>query len=120
VGGHNLPRDAESALHCAKLHKSFLSGMKFHLFMDALRKALNRDNGFAIRALGRIDARNHRLTIHKDSTRATLSLFTTDFGARQAKSLAQKGRERFARFCIERMLDAVDNKRDLIIHSCFP
>jgi hypothetical protein len=46
--------------------------------MYTLRKSFNRNDGFSIRALGRINARDHRLTVHKDSTRAALGFATAD------------------------------------------
>jgi hypothetical protein len=86
--GHDLSRDAESALHRAMFHKSFLKRMKFHLFVDALGKTFNGNNRLAIRAFGRIDARDYWLTIYKDGASAALRFFTADLCTCQAKSLA--------------------------------
>jgi hypothetical protein len=85
--------------------------------MYALGKALNRDDCFTIRAFGGIDARDHRLTIHKDSTRAALGFFATNLCARQAQSLAEKSRKRFAWFGLKIVFDTVNCKGDLIIHK---
>jgi hypothetical protein len=57
--------------------------------MDALGKSFNCDNCFSIGALGRINTRDDRLAIHKDSTCSALSFLTADLSSREAKSLAQ-------------------------------
>src|SRR5215213_10529340 len=43
MGRHDLPGDAESALHRAVFHEGFLQRVQFHLFMDALGKPLDRN-----------------------------------------------------------------------------
>ena len=79
VSGHNLTRDAKSALHRAMFNKSFLKRMKFHLCVDTLGKPLDGDDGFPIGALSGIDTGHDRLAIHKHSTRSALSLIASDF-----------------------------------------
>jgi hypothetical protein len=68
-------------------------------------KSFDRDDGLPIRALGGIDARDHRLTIHKDGTRAALGFFTADLCPCEAQSLAQEGGEGFVRLGFKRMLN---------------
>jgi hypothetical protein len=59
--------------------------------MNALRQTFNRDDRLPGRALGGIDARDHRLAVYKHSTGAALRFFATDLCARQAKPLAEEG-----------------------------
>src|SRR6266542_6906488 len=79
VGSHNLPWDAESALHRAVFDKGFLQWVEFHFFMHAFSKSLDGNDGLTIRALGRIHAGENRLTIYKNSACATLGFFTSNF-----------------------------------------
>src|SRR5918993_1316367 len=91
--------------------------MKFHLVVHALGESFNGEDSFPIRALGRIDARDHRLAVHKDSTSAALCLFTSDLRAGQAQSLAEECGECFAPERLKIMRDTINRKRDLIHHS---
>ncbi len=97
MGCHNLPRDTESALHRAMFHKGFLQGVQFHLVVHALGESFDSDDHLSIGALGRIDARDNRLTVNEDCTRAALRFFTTDLCTRQTKALAKERGEGFAR-----------------------
>jgi hypothetical protein len=94
--------------------------MQFHLFMHALRKPFNRHNRLPIRPFGGIDARDHRLAIHKDGTRAALGFFTANLCPCEAQSLTEESREGLARDGVESMFDAINCKGELICHDLFP
>jgi hypothetical protein len=64
--------------------------MKLHLFMDALSKSFDGNDHLSSRALGGIDARDHRLAIYEHRTGTALGFFTADLCADEAQSLAQK------------------------------
>jgi hypothetical protein len=107
VGGHDLPGDAESALHRAMLHERFLQWVKVHLVMDALRQTFDGDNLFSIRTFSGVNARHNRLTIHKDGTRAALSFVAANLCPRQTKSFAQESGKSFSRDGLKRILNII-------------
>src|SRR6266498_3235069 len=87
-----------------------------HLRMDTLGKAFNSDDGFTVRTLSGIDARDHRFAVHKDGTRAALGFFTTDLCTCQTQPLAEESREGLACDRLERVFGAVNCKRELRVH----
>jgi hypothetical protein len=98
------------------LHEGFLKRVKFHLFMHTLCKTFNGRDRFSVRALSEIDTRDHRLAIHKDSTRATLGFFTANLCPCEAQSLAEKRRKSLARDGVESVFNVVNYKREFVCH----
>jgi hypothetical protein len=85
--------------------------------VNALCQTLDGHDGLSIGALRRVDARDNRLAIYQDSARAALGFVTPDLGPRQAQPLAKKRGERFAGDRCKIVLNAINCKRNLFIHS---
>src|SRR5215216_6399458 len=83
-------------------------------------KSFNRNDRLSIRALGGIDARDHRLAIHKDGARTALSFIASDLCTCEAQAIAEQIRKCFVWLGIEGMLDTVDGKGNLIVHAHSP
>ncbi len=107
---HDLPGDAESTLDRAMLHEGFLERMQLHFLVHTLGETFNCRDGLSVRALGGIDARDHRLAIHEDGACTAFGFFTADLCPCEAESLAQEGGKCFIRPGFERMLLPVYSK----------
>jgi hypothetical protein len=107
-----MPGEAEPALHRTEFDERLQQRMEIHHCMHTLAKAYDGYDRLPSRALGGIDARDHRLTVLQDGAGAALCFFTADLRACQVQSLAQESGKSLARFRFESMFDSVNSKRN--------
>ncbi len=111
VGGHQLPGDAEAALHRAVLDESILQRVQ-PAGGVLLSQPFHRGDVLAVRLDGRVVARKHRLSVDHHRAGAAFVFVAAHLHAGQAQALAQQFGQHFAFHRLHRYGLAVDNKLD--------
>ncbi len=97
--------------------ESFLQGVEPDAVLPAFGQTFDGGDALAMGALGRIDAGQHRVTVHHDRAGTAFGLVAADLGAGQAQAIAQQVRQGFPWKRRQLVFLAVNGKRDVLIHG---
>jgi hypothetical protein len=96
-------------------------GLLHRVQLFAISQSLDGPNLFAVRLYGKHQARAHRFAVDNDRAGAANAMFATDVRARLPTILADRVRQRTPRLDADRMVAAVNCKRNcgLFLHAAF-